>query len=90
MTKMKIIFVIFFYLLFCNSSFAGKIVDTEWMGSILTVTYSPANGKVECTAYNSNGDAVGGGFSYAKGSVARVTLFLPNKYAGKKLKISCD
>ena len=75
--------------MFTKHSDAGEIVDTEWMANYLTITYSPANGRVECTAYNSSGTAIGGGAGYATGSVARIIIVVPDKYAGKGLRLSC-
>jgi hypothetical protein len=77
-------------LIFSKHSVAGEIVDTEWyMNKLLTITYSPASGIVTCTAYNSEGKAIGGGEAYSVGGVARVIMHLPFKYGGKKLKVKC-
>ena len=78
-------------LLLTKSAVAGEIVDTEWTGNFLTITYSPARGWVECTAYNSSGAAIGGGETIASGTVARILIQLPTKYSGsrKNIKVSC-
>ena len=45
-------------------------MDTEWyMNKLLTITYSPASGIVTCTAYNSEGKAIGDGEAYSVGGV---------------------
>ena len=89
MKRMIILSTLLLSLVFTKHSVAGEIVDTEWLSNVLTITYSPASGTVECTAYNSSGNAIGGGRGIAVGSVARIIIVVPNKYAGKDLKLSC-
>mgnify|MGYP003661009781 CR=1 FL=1 len=80
-------------LLLTKYAVAGEIVDTEWTGNFLTITYSPARGWVECTAYNSSGAAIGGGEGLATGTVARVLMSVPEKYAHRtkreSVKVAC-
>ena len=72
-----------------NNLLAGKIVDVERFQNFYTITYSPAQGIVECTAFNSNGDGIGGAQGYSSRGVATVMVMVPRKYAGKKLEFSC-
>ncbi len=69
---------------------AQEVMATEWSGNSLTITYSPVKGVVSCTAYNSEGEGVGGSVSMAVGGVAIVIIEVPNEYAGKQLRIECS
>jgi hypothetical protein len=89
MKKLILISALLYSLTVINTSVAGEIVDTEWSFNYVTVTYSPAHGKVECTVYNSSGAAIGGSESYARGNVARIMINVPKKYSGQNLKITC-
>lgn len=89
MKLLLVLSIILFSVMITKTSEAGKIVDMEWAGGLLVVTYSPAKSFVECTAYNSNGDAIGGAMSISSGGVARVLVDVPWKYVGKKLRVSC-
>ncbi|MDA8631761.1 hypothetical protein N9L29_03570 [Litoricolaceae bacterium] len=78
-------------IVFASSSSGGEITDTEWdiLDRLVITYYSGRNGRVDCTAFNESGSAIGGGFSYASGGVARVPIDVPKKYQGKPLKVSC-
>ena len=91
MTKSLLaVLAVFMVLVGMKPAVAGQIVDREWTGNFLTVTYSPTQSGVECTAFNSSGTAIGGGATIiAPGGVARVIIQVPNKYAGKNLRVSC-
>ena len=89
MKKLLILSALLYSLTITTTSVAGEIVDTEWEGSWLTITYSPAKKWVECTVYNSSGAAIGGSEGNASGTVARILIKVPKKYAGKDLKIIC-
>lgn len=72
-------------------SVSGEITDIEWsiLDYLVVTYYSGSDGMVECTAFNSNGSPIGGGYSYPKGGVARVTIDTPEKYVGQRLKVVC-
>lgn len=89
MKKLILISALLYSLTISTTSVAGEIVDIEWNAYLLSITYSPASGWVDCTAYNSSGAAIGGGSGIASGTVARIVIRVPNKYAGKDLKITC-
>ena len=77
-------------LMFSKHSVAQEIVDTEWSGNLLTITYSPTKGVVSCTAYNFEGEGISGSASMSVGGVAIVTVEVPDKYAGKELRLECS
>ena len=77
-------------LMFSKHSTAQEIVNTEWSGSLLTITYSPTKGIVSCTAYNSEGEGIGGSVAMSVGGVAIVTVEVPDTYAGKQLRLECS
>ena len=77
-------------LMFSKHSVAQEIVDTEWSGNLLTITYSPTKGLVSCTAYNSEGEGIGGSVAMSVGGVAIVTVEVPDTYAGKQLRLECS
>ena len=90
MTKSLLAVLAFFMVLVgMKPAVAGQIVDREWVFNLLTVTYSPTQSRVECTAFNSSGTAIGGGSGYPVGGVARVIIQVPMKYEGKNLRVSC-
>ena len=89
MKKLFLISALLYLLTITTTSVAGEIVDTEWNRNYVTVTYSPASGRVECTAYNSSGAAIGGTERYASGTVASIMIKVPKKYSGQNLKIIC-
>jgi hypothetical protein len=82
---------VFTAMVFASSTSSGEITDTEWdiLGRLLVTYYSGSNGRVDCTAFNENGSAIGGGYSYASGGVARVPIDVPAKYKSKPLTVSC-
>ena len=91
MTKpLLAVLAVFIVLVGVKPAVAGQIVDKEWdIFGMYIVTYSPAQLRVECTAFNSSGTAIGGVAGYPTGGVARVTLIVPKKYEGQDLRVSC-
>ena len=86
----KLLRVLAFVFCFNNISFSDEITDTEWLGSLLTVTYYHETAiYVECTAYNSLNKPIGGAKGFFSAKVARPIINTPSKYSGKKLKIVC-
>ena len=77
-------------MMFSKHSTAQEIVNTEWSGSLLTITYSPTKGIVSCTAYNEEGEGIGGSVSMSVGGVAIVTIDVPEEYVDKQLKLECS
>ena len=77
-------------LMFSKYSVAQEIVDTEWSGNLLTITYSPTKGVASCTAYNSEGEGIAGSASMSVGGVAIVSVEVPETYAGKHLRLECS
>ena len=76
--------------MFSKHSVAQEIVDTEWSGNFLKITYSPTKGVVSCTVYDSEGVGIGGSASMSVGGVAVVRVEVAEAYAGKQLKIECS
>ena len=90
---MKRIIIISFLLcslVLCKYSLAQAIVDTEWSGNLLMITYSPTSGIVSCTAYDSDGEGISGAVAMSTGGVAVVTIEVPEKYASKQLQLECS
>lgn len=83
--------LIIIFTMFSLPAYSGEITDEEYGSGYLNVTYHlGTEGKVECTAFNLQGKAVGGGKSYTAGGVARVLIDIPRKYiTSKDLKVSC-
>ena len=74
-------------------AYAGEITDKEWnIIDDLVVTYfeNGATDRADCTARNQQGEPIGGGFGYFRGSVERVSIKIPKKYVGKNLEVSCQ
>ena len=90
MKRIIILSLLLCALMFSKHSVAQEIVDTEWSGNLLTITYSPAKGVVSCTAYNSEGEGIGGSVAMSVGGVAIVTVEVPDTYAGKQLRLECS
>lgn len=91
MTKSLLaVLAVFMVLVGMKPAVAGEVVDKEWdMLGHYIVTYSPARYRVECTAFNSSGKAIGGGAGFPEGGVARVMIIVPKKYVGSNLRVSC-
>ena len=89
MKRLLTLSALLYSLTITTTSVAGEIVDTEWIGSMLVITYSPVEGYVECIVYNSSGAAIGSARDNALATVARILVMTPKKYAGKDLKITC-
>ena len=89
MKKMIILSLLLCALVFSKQSVAQEIIDTEWSGNLLTITYSPAKGIVSCTAYNSQGEGSSGAVAMSVGGSAIVTVEVSDEYAGKKLRLEC-
>lgn len=70
---------------------SGEITDKEYdiLGDLVVTYFSGGSGKVECTVFNPAGKPIGGGYSFAAGGVARVSISVPKKYVGKDLKVVC-
>tara|TARA_B100001750_G_C15186752_1_gene436839 strand:+ start:333 stop:605 length:273 start_codon:yes stop_codon:yes gene_type:complete len=87
----KIILTMLLVLFFSKPSYSGEITDIEWDVSMLYVTYYDGTNtkKIECTAFNSEGTPIGGGFGYTSGGVARIWIDTPNKYKRKNLDVKC-
>ena len=81
-----------FSLLKSNVILAGEITDMEFniIDRLVVTYYKGSNGRVDCTAYNSKNKPIGGGFNFASGGVARVSIEVPKKYVRKKLSVSCE
>ena len=90
MKRIIILSLLLCALIFSKYSVAQEIVETEWSGNFLTITYSPTKGVVSCTAYNSEGEGIGGSASMSVGGIAIVTIEVPDTYAGKKLRLECS
>ena len=96
---MKLLTIIFvsIFTLATTSVLSGEVTDTEWeeITNRLIVTYYAgegieSSGMVRCTAFNSDGKAIGGGENFPRGGVARVRIQVPNKYVGKSnLTVKC-
>ena len=87
----NIIICVLISFVFSKPSFSGEITDTEWniLGDLVITYYSGTSGKVECTVFNDRNKPIGGGFDYASGGVARVSVSVPKKYKSAKLSASC-
>ena len=90
MKRIIILSLLLCALMFSKHSVAQEIVDTEWSGNLLTITYSPAKGIVSCTAYKSEGEGIGGSVAMSVGGDAIVTVEVPDEYAGKQLRLECS
>ena len=65
MKPLLVILAVFIVLVGVRPAVAGQIVDREWVGNFLILTYSPTqSARVECTAFNPSGAAIGGGNGY--------------------------
>ena len=80
-----------FLILFSTPVFSGEVTDKEFdvVGNLIVTYYHGTNGEVNCTAFNQQGKAIGGGMGIARGGVARVHIQVPTKYGGAELKVSC-
>ncbi len=91
MAKITILSLLLLWQLgFVKHVVAQEIVDTEWSGNLLMITYSPTKGVVSCTAYNSEGKGIAGSASMSVGGVALVTIEVPEAYVGKKVSLECS
>ena len=90
MKRTIIISLLLFVPIFFQPLSAQEIIDTEWEGNLLTITYSPTKGVVSCTVYDSEGAGIGGSASMSVGGVAVVRVEVPGAYAGKQLRIECS
>ena len=90
MKRTMILSLLLCVLMFSKHSVAQEIVDTEWSENLLTITYSPTKGLVSCTAYNSEGEGIGGSASMSVDGIAIVTVEVPDTYAGKQLLLECS
>jgi hypothetical protein len=95
---MKLLTIIFvsIFTLATTSVLSGEVTDTEWeeITDMLIVTYytgdAASRDMVGCTAFNSDGKAIGGGRNYPRGGVARVRIEVPTKYEGKtEVTVKC-
>ena len=77
--------------LFNFHAFSGEITDTEWnvLNQLVITYYSGTSSKVECTVFNNQNKPIGGGFGFASGGVARVSVSVPKKYKNAKLTANC-
>jgi len=97
MKLLTIIFVSIFTLATTKSVLSGEVTDTEWeeITGMLIVTYYAgegieSSGMVRCTAFNSDGKAIGGGENFPTGGVARVRMQVPTKYERKaEVSVKC-
>ncbi|MDA9096933.1 hypothetical protein N9J50_01220 [Methylophilaceae bacterium] len=88
----KASFILITSLSFSMPTLAGEITDMEWnFLQQLIVTYykSGGAGQVNCTAWNQERKAIGGGSGFYSGNIARVSITTPTKYVGKNLSVSC-
>lgn len=94
----KYILIIIINFITISHSLANDITNIEWniLGDIQVTVFSQNNtGKVSCTAFYKpeNEKAVGGNYSYYRGSVAQITIDVPNSYNNKLIsdfKILCN
>ena len=89
MKKIIILSILLSVLILSKHSVAQEIVGTEWSGNLLKITYLPTKGVVSCTAYNSEGEGIGGSASMSVDGIAIVTVEVPDTYAGKQLRLEC-
>jgi len=83
-----------FLILFSTPVFSGEVTDKEWNVTGLIVTYYEGTSSlvsvVSCTAFNDQGKAIGGGKNMTDGGgITRVSIRVPEKYAGQELKVTC-
>ena len=81
-----------FLILFSTPVFSGEITDIEYLSLGIVVTYyhDGEYSVVNCTAFNKQGKAIGGGIGAPEGGgVARVPIRVPEKYTDTELKVSC-
>ena len=86
---LKVLVILF--TMFALPVYSGEVTDKEFnlVGDLIVTYYHGANGEVNCTAFNQQGKAIGGGMGIARGGVARIRMQVPKKYIGKELKVSC-
>ena len=93
--KASFFLCIFFSLISSSVCFSGEITDQEWsiLGDLKVTYFVGKSGQllqVDCTAFNEQNKAIGGGFSFEKGGVAVVAISIPKKYQNSdKLKVTC-
>jgi len=93
--KLLILSPFLFSLMFTKHSVAGEVTDLEWnILNQLVVTYYKGSSSLgttaECTAFNDSGNPIGGGIDLVQGGVARVSINVPKKYVGQKLRVRCQ
>ena len=93
----KYILIIIINFITIVHSYSNEITNIEWniLGDIQVTVFSQnSSNKVSCTAFYlpENEKAIGGDFSFYKGSVAQIVIDVPNSYSKKPIsdfKILC-